>query len=88
MNTKFSSSLHCNGHESYLYASKTEICKFMVHDNIPWHEVCLGSASKDFTKEMSEWNEISEISLNGTVYDSQVIIVQLRKKIFLIFINI
>ena len=35
--------------------------------NIGWYELCLGSISKDFTKD-----EQSEISLNGTVYDFPV----------------
>ena len=43
------------------------ICKFKVNDNINWHNLCLGSVSKDFTKD-----EKSEISLNGTVYDFSV----------------
>ena len=47
-----------------MYVNKTEICKFKTKDNISWYDFCLGSISKDFTK-----NEQSEISLNGTVYD-------------------
>ena len=47
-----------------MYVNKTEICKFKTKDNIRWYDFCLGSISKDFTK-----NEQSEISLNGTVYD-------------------
>ena len=47
-----------------MYVNKTEICKFKAKDNISWYDFCLGSISKDFTK-----NEQSEISLNGTVYD-------------------
>ena len=35
--------------------------------NIGWYELCLGSISKDFTKD-----EESEISLNGTVHDFPV----------------
>ena len=31
--------------------------------NITWYKFCLGSVLKDFTKD-----EMSEISLNGTVY--------------------
>ena len=34
---------------------------------IPWHKFYLGRVSKDFTKD-----EISEISLNSTVYDFPV----------------
>ena len=47
-----------------MYVNKTEICKFKAKDNISWYDFCLGSISKDFTK-----NEQSEIFLNGTVYD-------------------
>ena len=47
-----------------MYVNKTESCKFKTKDNIRWYDFCLGSISKDFTK-----NEQSEISLNGTVYD-------------------
>ena len=32
-----------------------------------WYKICLGSVSKDFTKD-----EQSEISLNGAVYDFPV----------------
>ena len=53
-------SLHYIGVNSYLYVNKTEIYKFKAHDNIGWYGFCLGSVSKDFTK-----NEQSEISLNG-----------------------
>ena len=57
----------CNGEESYLYVYKTSICKFKASDSISWYNFCLGSISKDFTK-----NELSEISFNGTVYDFSV----------------
>ena len=60
--TKFCLSLHCNGDESYLYVNKTEICKFKANNNISWYNFCLGSLSKDLTKD-----EQKEISLNGTV---------------------
>ena len=48
--TKFCSSLHYNGDESYLYVSKTEIYKFKVKDNISSYNFCLGRGSKDFTR--------------------------------------
>ena len=35
-----------------------------MKDNVTWYNFCLGSISKDFTKD-----EQSEISFNGTVYD-------------------
>ena len=38
--------------------------RYKAHDNISLFEACLGSISKDFTK-----NEQSEISGNSTVYD-------------------
>ena len=34
---------------------------------MPWHGFCLGTVSKEFTKD-----ELSEISLNGTVCDFSV----------------
>ena len=49
--TKFCLSLHYNGDESYLYVNKTEIYKFKRNDNISWNTFCLGSVSKDFTKD-------------------------------------
>ena len=63
-NTKFCLSLHYNGEESYLYVSKTEICKFKAKVNVSCYNFCLGSV-KYFTKD-----EQSEIS--GTVYDFRV----------------
>ena len=42
---------------------KTEIYKFKAKDNIRWYNFWLGSISKD---------ELSEISLDGTVYDFSV----------------
>ena len=56
-NTKFCLSLRYNGDESYLYVNKTEICKCNAKDNISWYNLCLGSVSKDFTKD--EQHEIS-----------------------------
>ena len=47
---------------SCIFINKTEIYKFEVHDSICWYGFCLGTVSKDFTK-----NDQSEISLNGTV---------------------
>ena len=43
--------LHYNGDESYFYVNKTEICIFRAKDNISWYNFCLGSISKDFTKD-------------------------------------
>ena len=66
-NTKLCLSLHYNGDESYLYVNKTEICKFKANNNIIWYNFCLGSLSKDFSKD-----EQSEISLNGFEYNFSV----------------
>ena len=66
-NTKFCLSLHYNGNESYLYVNKTEIQKFKGKDNISQYNFCLGSVSKDFTKDKQ-----SKISLDGTVYDFSI----------------
>ena len=38
-----------------------------MKDNISWYKFCLGSVSKDFTKD-----EQSETSLNSTLYDFAV----------------
>ena len=46
---------------------KTKIYKFKANDNIGCYDFCLGSKSKDFTK-----NEQSEISLNLAVYGFSV----------------
>ena len=43
------------------------ICKFKANDNTSWYNFCLGSVSKDFTKD-----EQTDISLNGTVCDFSV----------------
>ena len=40
-----------NSDESYLYVYKTEICKCKENDNRSWYNFCLGSISKDFTKD-------------------------------------
>ena len=64
---KFSLRLYYNGVNSCLHVSETEIYKFKEHDKISWYEFCLGSISKDFTKD-----EEREIFINGTVYYSTV----------------
>ena len=46
-----------------MYVNKTKICIFKENNNISWYNFCLGSVSKDFTKD-----EKSEIFLNGTAY--------------------
>ena len=65
--TNFYFCFHCIGDESYLYMNKAEICKFKANYNTIWYNFCLGSTSKDFTKD-----EQSMISLNGTVHDFSV----------------
>ena len=44
-----------------MYANKTDICNFKANDNMSWYGFCLGSISKDFTKD-----EQRGISLNVT----------------------
>ena len=70
-NTKFCLRLLYSGDESYLYTSKAEISKYKANDNIGWYNFCLGSISKDFTKDKQ-----SEIFLNGTADDFLIDIVQ------------
>ena len=53
--------LFYNGDESYLNANKTDIWNFKANDNMSWYDFCLGSISKDFTKD-----EQRGISLNVT----------------------
>ena len=60
-----------------------ETCKFKAHEILLLNRFCLVTVSKDFTK-----NKMKEISLNGTVYDFSVDLVQLKIKIYLVFINI
>ena len=55
--------------------NKTEICKFKVCGNILWYQFCLGSISKDFTKD-----EMGEIYLNSTVYEFSVDHSSIQKK--------
>ena len=62
--TRFCSSLHYNGNESYLHVNKAESCKFKMNDNIYWYNFCLRSISKDSTKD-----ERRKISLNSNVYN-------------------
>ena len=78
--TKFCVSSNCNGDESYLYANKTEICKFKAKDNLSWYNFSLGSTSKDLFK--------NEQTLNGTVCDFSARHIQLKKKTFLVLTNI
>ena len=47
-----------------MYVNKTQMYKFKAKDNISWYIFCLGTISKDCTKD-----ERSVIYLNGTVYD-------------------
>ena len=77
--------MHNSVDENYLYVNKTEICKLKVHVNICWHEFCLGTILKDFTKD-----EMSETSLNGTIYDFLVDHSATEKEdiLYLIFMNI
>ena len=81
--TKLCLHFHYHGDESYFYINKTEIYKLKAKDNISWYNFRLESVPQDFTED-----EQSEISLNGTAHDFQVIIVQLKRKTFLILINI
>ena len=49
-NTKFCSSLHYNGTNSYLFVNGTEIIKFKAKDSeIAGYPLCLGNISKDWS---------------------------------------
>ena len=58
-------------------------CKFNGRDNIHWHDFSLGSTSKDLKKD-----GMSEVSLNGIVYDFSVDHSAIEKKIYLVFKNL
>ena len=58
-----------NGGASYLYQNKAGICKFKALDDTPWCKFCLGSLSKGFTKDKTNF---INILLDGTVYDLSV----------------
>ena len=64
---KENTSLLYDVEENYLYVNETEICEFKAKYNINLNKFCLGNISKDFTKD-----ELSETSLNDTVYDFSV----------------
>ena len=81
---KFCLSLHYNGDESYLHVNKTEICKFKANDNTSWYNFCLGSISKNICKRWADWNFFKWYCIWFFSYT----IVQLKKKTYLILINI
>ena len=58
-----------------MHVNKTEICKFKAKCNIGLCNICLGSVSKDFTKD-----EQSEISLNGAVSSLSVDHISINKE--------
>ena len=62
--------MHYNSDNSYLCENETKIYNFKAHDNICWYELRLKSVSKEFTND-----EQGEVSLNGTVYIFQLIII-------------
>ena len=63
---KFFLSLHYNGASSYLFVNGKEIIKFKDCEIVST-PLCLGNASKDFSKE-----NMKTIALNGYVYDFSV----------------
>ena len=61
-------SLHCNGANSYLFVSGTEIYKFKAKDpEIVTTSLCLGNISKEFSVD-----NMKKTVLNGYVYDFSV----------------
>ena len=50
---------------------------------MPWYEFCLERVSRDFSKD-----EMSEFSLNSTVFDFSVSLKQSKKKINVILLTI
>ena len=67
-NKKFVLSLHCNGDNSYLFATGTEIRKFKAKDSeIVATPLLLGNISKDFSVD-----NMKKTGLNGYAYDFSV----------------
>ena len=68
INTKFWSSLHYNGSNSYLFVNGREIHKFKAKDSeIVASPICLGNISPGFSV-----NNMKNTGLNGYVYDFSV----------------
>ena len=67
-NTRFCSSLHYNGANSYLFVNGTEITKFKAKDSeIAAYPLCLGKISKDQSVD-----NMKRSGLKGYVYDFSV----------------
>ena len=84
VNTKFCSSLHYNGANSYLFVNGTEIYKFTAKDSmiIP-NNLCLGNVSKDFST-----SNMKKLDLMDTFMILGLIIILLGSLIYKTFINI
>ena len=64
-NTKFCSSLHYNGANSYLFVNGTEIINFKAKDSeILAYSLCLGNISKDWSQD-----NMKKTRFNGYIYD-------------------
>ena len=64
----FCVSLHYNSDNSYLFVNGKEVCKFKAKNSeLKKYNLCLGSISKDYDKK-----DVSDIGLNGLVYDFRV----------------
>ena len=81
--TKFGSSLHCKGDNSYLNINRTQICEFKTFDYIPPHYFCLEQVSKYFTND-----KINGSSPKGAAYGFHLTIVSLAQEIQLTSIGI
>ena len=64
-NTKFCSSLHYNGANSYLFVNGTEIINFKAKDSeILAYSLCLGNISKDWSQD-----NMKKTGFNDYIYD-------------------
>ena len=65
---RFCLSLHCNGANSYLFVTGTEMIKFEAKDSeLDSNILCLGNIAKDFSV-----NNMKKTGLYGTVYEFSV----------------
>ena len=82
--TKFCSTLHYNGANSYLFVTGTKIYKFKAKDSeILVGPICLGNTSKDWSIDHMKRN-----GFTGYVYDFSVNYDAIAVMILKIFISI
>ena len=77
-NKRFALSLHCNGINSFLFVSATNIYQLKSKDpEIKYYALCLGNISKDFTI-----NNMKNIGIIGVIDFFLLILILLMLTIF------